>query len=108
MTIRQTERNIIAWAEGKNIIEPLVGKERTARQLVQMGKMIEEVQELEEAVAMGDTPASILELGDVLVCCVIQANLIGVDIQECMEQAYEKIAKRKGNTVGGVFIKLES
>jgi NTP pyrophosphatase (non-canonical NTP hydrolase) len=103
--MKQLEQNVIQWAWNKSIIEPLLGKERVARQLVQVGKMLEEVEELEEAIAVGDTPSSILELGDVLVCCVIQANLIGVDIEECLQQAYDKIAKRKGKTVGGVFIK---
>ena len=71
----------------------------------QMGKMIEEVMELDKEVGLNDIEGIKDELGDVLVTCIVQAECHGLDPVECLQAAYEKISKRKGETVNGVFIK---
>lgn len=97
---------VVEWAEGKGIVGPFSNEgERNAQQLKQIGKMIEEVQELEEAVALKDYDESVMELGDVLVTCIIQAHLMQVNIEDCINLAYEKISKRNGKLVDGVFVK---
>ena len=48
-----------------------------------------------------------LELGDVLVTLIIFAQQQDVDLYECLELAYDKIANRKGELVDGVYIKQE-
>tara|TARA_R110000744_G_scaffold100918_3_gene194685 strand:- start:363 stop:704 length:342 start_codon:yes stop_codon:yes gene_type:complete len=86
------------WAKRKGI----TGKENAH---TQMGKMLEEVMELDKEVGLNDIPAIKDELGDVLVTCIVQAACHGLDPVECLQGAYEKIRKRKGDTVNGVFIK---
>ena len=47
------------------------------------------------------------EMGDVLVTLAIQANLWGLSLTECLEEAYNKINVRTGRMVDGVFVKDE-
>ena len=88
------------WANGKGI-----ARRESARN--QMGKMIEEVMELDKEVGLNDIAGIKDELGDVLVTCIVQAECHGLDPVECLQAAYDKISKRKGKTVDGVFIKEE-
>lgn len=48
-----------------------------------------------------------LEMGDIFVTLIILCKQLGIDCVECLEMAYEKISKRKGKTVNGLFIKEE-
>lgn len=48
-----------------------------------------------------------LELGDIIVTLIVLCKQLDIDIVECLEMAYEKISKRKGKTVNGLFIKEE-
>ena len=86
------------WANGKGI-----ARRESARN--QMGKMIEEVMELDKEVGLNDIDGIKDELGDVLVTCIVQAECHGLDPVACLQAAYEKISKRKGETVNGIFIK---
>lgn len=107
MLIEESVQNkVIRWARDKGIVLNYNSERLAASQrLKQFGKMREEVEELGEELESGDVDKARMELGDVLITCVIQAELLGTDITECMQMAYDKIAKRKGTTVDGVFIK---
>lgn len=48
-----------------------------------------------------------LELGDIIVTLIVLCNQLDIDIVECLNMAYEKISKRKGKTVNGLFVKEE-
>ncbi|HLR58895.1 MAG TPA: MazG-like family protein [Pseudogracilibacillus sp.] len=48
-----------------------------------------------------------LELGDVLITLIIFAQQQDIDLNECLELAYNKISNRKGELVNGVYIKQE-
>lgn len=48
-----------------------------------------------------------LEMGDILVTLIILCEQIGIDPEECLEMAYEKIKDRSGKTINGTFIKDE-
>ena len=48
-----------------------------------------------------------LEMGDIFVTLIILCEQIGIDPEECLSKAYEKISKRKGRTINGQFIKEE-
>ena len=48
-----------------------------------------------------------LEMGDILVTLIILSAQLDIDLTECLEMAYEKISKRKGKTIDGLFIKEE-
>ena len=48
-----------------------------------------------------------LEMGDIFVTLIILCNQLGIDCVECLQLAYDKISKRKGKTVNGLFVKEE-
>lgn len=47
------------------------------------------------------------EMGDIFVTLIILCKQLGIDPTECLSMAYEKISKRKGKTINGIFIKEE-
>lgn len=98
MDMGMLELLVIGWGVEKGIFEKATPES-------QMGKMMEEVMELDEAVRQGDKEAIRLELGDVLVTAVLQAEMQGLSLSECLEAAYKKISKRTGKMVDGVFVK---
>lgn len=48
-----------------------------------------------------------LEMGDIFVTLIVLCKQLGIDCVECLQLAYDKISKRKGKTVNGLFIKEE-
>ena len=48
-----------------------------------------------------------LEMGDIFVTLIILCKQLGIDCVECLQLAYDKISKRHGKTVNGLFIKEE-
>lgn len=44
-------------------------------------------------------------LGDIEVVLIILADILGYDLMECLESAYNVIKDRKGHTTSGSFIK---
>lgn len=91
---------VIAWATQKGILEK-------GTPLAQCGKIFEEVEELETAILDGDKAEIIDALGDILVTIIIQAEMQGVNLIECLESAYDIISKRTGKMVDGTFVKDE-
>lgn len=51
------------------------------------------------------TYGSYCKIGDILVTIIIQAEMQGVSLTECLESAYNVIAKRTGVMVNGQFVK---
>ena len=48
-----------------------------------------------------------LELGDIVVTLIVLSKQMDIDIIECLQLAYNKISKRKGKTIDGIFVKEE-
>ena len=109
------EKRVLVWAEDKDLIAYKNAKK-------QYGKFIEEAMELGEAMVIADYVSFGLfkagavslkekeikmEMGDVLVTLIILAKDLGIDITECLGMAYDKISKRTGETIDGVFVKSE-
>lgn len=88
--------NTKEWAKNKGI----VSRDNAKQQYI---KMVEEVGELGKEVLLGKDIRE--ELGDVIVTTIILAQDFDTDISECLEIAYNKIAKRKGKIINGVFVK---
>jgi NTP pyrophosphatase (non-canonical NTP hydrolase) len=104
----ELEEKVIDWAHIKGILGDLVGDhDLRERKLKQLGKFEEESVEFMEAVYSKDIDKVRDELGDVLVTLTVQANLWGLSLTECMDEAYNKIAVRTGRMVDGVFVKDE-
>lgn len=88
------------WAKARNLIEGSTPD----RQLV---KLIEEVEELEEAFWKNDQEEYIDAIGDCVVVLTIMAAQRGLNIEDCIGSAYEQIKDRKGRMVDGIFVKEE-
>ena len=68
-------------------------------------KVTEEVGEVAAALARGDKLALIDGIGDVVVTLILLAQQNGLELQDCLQYAYDEIKGRKGKMVDGVFVK---
>jgi NTP pyrophosphatase (non-canonical NTP hydrolase) len=93
------ENDVAQWAEDRGIVE------RSTPQ-AQLLKTVSELGELADATVKGDREGVIDGIGDVLVTLIIYARLQGLDITECLGEAYGQIKNRRGKmSDGGVFVK---
>ena len=86
------------WADERGIYEK--GDPKT-----QYIKLMEEAGEVGRAILKQDTNEIVDGIGDMVVVLTNLAELIGVPIEECIQQAYNEISKRKGKMVNGTFVK---
>jgi NTP pyrophosphatase (non-canonical NTP hydrolase) len=94
----QLVTNVISWADDKGIL----AKSSPLKQHV---KTQEEVTELLEALVDHDRDEIIDAIGDIIVTLIIQAELNGLSVKDCLESAYNVISKRQGRMVNGLFVK---
>ena len=94
----ELEALVIAWATQKGILE-------NGTAIGQASKTIEEVNELVQAITVDDREEIIDALGDILVTIIIQAEMQGLKLTECLDSAYNVISKRTGKMVNGQFVK---
>jgi len=73
----------------------------------QFCKLMEEAGELGRAVLKNDNEEFVDAIGDMVVVLTNMAHLGGTTIEECIDTAYEVIAKRTGKMVNGTFVKDE-
>lgn len=85
------------WGKSKGITDPRA----------QFMKVVEEVGEIAEAYDKGWQDKLVDSFGDVQVTLIIAAELMGVDYEASLAEAYNVIAKRKGHMRNGVFVKEE-
>jgi len=88
------------WAKDKGIYEK--GDTKT-----QCLKLYEEAGELSKAILNNDTAEFIDAIGDCVVVLTNLAELGGVRIEDCIDEAYNVISKRKGKMINGTFVKNE-
>jgi NTP pyrophosphatase (non-canonical NTP hydrolase) len=86
------------WAEEKGIYAK--GDSKT-----QYLKLMEEAGELAEALLKKDRPEIIDAIGDMVVVLTNLAKLENLDIEDCIQSAYDVIKKRTGKMVNGTFVK---
>jgi NTP pyrophosphatase (non-canonical NTP hydrolase) len=94
----ELEALVIAWAHQKGIFEKGTPN-------AQCDKTFEEVEELAEAIENNNRAEVIDALGDILVTIIIQAEMQGLKLTDCLESAYNVISKRTGKMVDGQFVK---
>lgn len=70
-------------------------------------KLQEEVGELSKAILKKDQPEVVDAIGDCVVVLTNLAHLAGYKIEDCINTAYDVIAKRKGQMLNGTFVKDE-
>lgn len=95
------EQDIIQWGIDRNIIGPTAVSNRDA----QLSKTYEEVDEIADAIIEDNIHMAKDGIGDVLVTLVLQAQMWGLTMEECIEAAWHQIKDRKGRMVNGVFVK---
>ena len=115
MTYEELDQLVISWGIDKDLIK----RENAEKQFM---KFIEEVFEfktemdwiiqseksnIEVEYKLSKFKDIKLEMGDILVTLIILSAQLNIDLTECLEMAYEKISKRKGKTIDGLFIKEE-
>lgn len=94
----RNKQNVLAWAKEKGILEK-------ATPMSQAIKTLEEVQELLKAIDCCDEHEIKDAYGDILVTIIIGAELSGMDIEDCLQGAYDVIKGRTGRMENGTFIK---
>ena len=88
------------WAKEKGIYKKGDSKTQTL-------KLVEEAGELAKAVLNDNQNEVIDAIGDCVVVLTNLAHLRGVSIENCIDEAYNVIAKRKGKMINGTFVKDE-
>ena len=68
-------------------------------------KLQEEAGELAKALLKNDQPEVIDAIGDMVVVLTNLAALEGMQIENCIDAAYNEIANRKGKMINGTFVK---
>lgn len=92
-------RDIRKWGRDRQIIQNSTAK-------AQFLKTVEEVGELASALAKGRIVDAIDAIGDVVVTLTLVAACEDLDIEDCIEAAWQTIKDRKGHlTPDGVFVK---
>lgn len=92
------KNKVLQWASEKGILDK-------ATKEAQMLKTVEEVGELANAIGKNNIDEIKDAIGDITVTLIIQAELCGLDFDECVESAYDVISKRTGKMVNGIFVK---
>ena len=100
MNFETLDMYVVAWAKERGIL-------LASNPEKQALKMVSEVGELCDAIAVHDRAQIIDGMGDTVVTLIILAELLGLDLTECLESAYNVIADRKGKLVDGIFVKEE-
>ena len=73
--------------------------------ITQYVKLQEEAGELAQALLKDDQPEVIDAIGDMVVVLTNLAHQRGVTIEQCVNDAYKVISKRKGKMINGTFVK---
>jgi NTP pyrophosphatase (non-canonical NTP hydrolase) len=94
----ELETAVIDWAKEKGILDK-------GTPMAQALKTLEETTELCNAVNANDYAEIEDALGDVMVTILIQAEMQGMSLEDCLESAYNTISKRKGKMIDGQFVK---
>ena len=99
MNLNELTDAIRKWSEDRklHIADP-------TRQVLKLG---EEFGELCEAMAKGRFEQVIDSVGDMYVVMTILCQQLKVNIEDCINRAYDEIKDRKGKMVNGVFVKEE-
>jgi len=95
------QESVINWAKERNLIK--LGN--APKQLI---KLSEEVGELSSAFLKNEYPEIKDAIGDIQIVLMILSEQLGIDYNQCLEDAYNIIKDRKGRTENGTFIKDEN
>lgn len=94
----KNKENVLQWGKEKGILDK-------ATPMAQAIKTLSEVEELLRAINCDDREEIKDAYGDILVTIILGAALNGMDIEDCLQSAYDVISKRTGRMENGQFIK---
>lgn len=98
--INEQFENIRNWAEARNLIEG-------SKPINQVSKLVEELGELATGVNKGKMDLIADGIGDAVVVLTILAKQCNMNIEDCIDIAWNEIKDRKGKMQNGIFIKEE-
>ena len=96
--MRTTIKEVEQWARDKDLLH-------IENSYPQFCKVVEEVSEVGAALNSGKVHELIDAIGDSVVTLIILAAQNGLELEECLDAAYNEIKGRTGKTVNGTFIK---
>lgn len=97
MNIQKTTELIKQWARDRHLDVSDPNKQAL--------KLGEEFGELCQGLAKGNRDLIIDSIGDMYVVMTILSMQLGVNVEDCIETAYNEIKDRKGKMINGVFVK---
>lgn len=93
-------KKVVEWGKERGILE-------NASAIAQSSKTLEEAVELNTAIIKDDDEGISDGIGDVLVTLILQCEIQGLRLEDCLQKAYDEIKGRKGKMVNGIFVKEE-
>lgn len=110
----ELEALVIAWATQKGILlhgTPIAQFEKTVEEILELRESLD-AQALGFRNFQNSKGENVItkeqikdDLGDILVTIIIQAEMQGLKLTECLEIAYNVISKRSGKMIEGQFVK---
>lgn len=97
-SLDELRNKILRWAYARHIIQESSSKD-------QFMKAVEEIGELSSAILKSNREDAVDAFGDVLVCLINAAEIMGISLEEALEHAYNEIKDRKGIMFQGTFVK---
>ena len=97
MKYEDFEDNVVQWATARKIYEHSTVQAQYIKAVSEMG-------ELGDSIIKGENALD--DLGDTIVCLLNVAHMLGLDMQDAFDTAWDDIKDRKGHMVpGGAFVK---
>ena len=100
MEYKELESLVIKWAKEKGIFDKSTPD-------IQCEQIIEEAYGLHEVICFENKENIIDSLGYILVSIIIQSEMQGLKLEDCLQSAYDVISKRNGEMINGTFVKDE-
>jgi NTP pyrophosphatase (non-canonical NTP hydrolase) len=98
-SFNELQSKVLGWAFTKGIMQH-------SNPRAQLLKAVSEIGELADAEIKGEHKKIVDGVGDTIICFIIYAEMNGISIEHCLDEAYEEIKNRTGRMVeGGAFIK---
>jgi NTP pyrophosphatase (non-canonical NTP hydrolase) len=96
--MRELINNVLEWAQERKLLDNKDADRQALKAVTELGEFIDEI-------LKGNKENQVMELGDVIVTLILTGHKLDIDIEDALASAYDKISKRTGRTVNGVFIK---
>ncbi len=98
MNFRALEKKVLEWSDDNNIAKDSTAKDQLLKSMEELGELV--------GATIKDNRSKIIDgYGDVLVTLIIGSNLQGLELEDCLEYAYNEIKNRTGTIQDGIFVK---